>query len=55
MSGLLDHIRHAWNVRRTRRQLATLSDEQLRDIGIERDQVARLVRSLPRRTPLTGP
>lgn len=47
MSGLLDHIRHAWNVRRARRQLLSLSDEQLRDIGLSRDQVAPIVRSLP--------
>ncbi len=47
MSGLLDYIRHAWNVRNTRRQLETLSNEQLRDIGLSRDQVAPLARSFP--------
>ncbi|MDE0045429.1 MAG: DUF1127 domain-containing protein [bacterium] len=47
MSGLLDHIRHTWDVRRARRQLEALSDEQLRDIGLNRDQVAPFVRSLP--------
>lgn len=47
MSGLLDHIRHAWDIRRARRQLEALSDEQLRDIGLNRDQVAPFVRSLP--------
>ncbi len=46
MSVILDHFRHAWDIRHARRQLETLSDEQLRDIGLNRAQVAPFVRSL---------
>ncbi len=55
MRRLLEHIRHAWDVRRARRQLETLSNEQLRDIGLTRDQVASFARSIPGPEPLRRP
>ena len=47
MPGIFSQIRHNWQARRARRQLEALSDWQLYDIGLRRDQIAAYTRSVP--------
>ncbi len=47
MPGIFSQIRHSWQTRRARRQLEALSDRQLYDIGLRRDQIAAYTRSFP--------
>jgi steroid delta-isomerase-like uncharacterized protein len=44
--GGLRRLRAAWRDRRTRHHLAGLSDRQLRDIGLDRDDLGRLARGV---------
>lgn len=43
--ALLRAIRHAWAVQREEKLLQELSDHQLRDLGIRRDQICHAVRN----------
>ncbi len=47
MPGIFSRIRHNWHVKCARRELQTLSDRQLYDIGLRRDQIAGFTRSVP--------
>ncbi len=49
MPGLFSQIRRKWRAQSARRDLETLSDRQLQDIGIRRDQIAAVVRCMPER------
>ena len=44
--GGLRRLRAAWRDRQTRHHLASLSDRQLRDIGLYRDELGRLARGV---------
>lgn len=44
--NLINRIKHRRNVKRAIRELSALSNETLRDIGIERGNIAELVEQL---------
>jgi len=43
--AMLRAARHAWAVQREEKLLQDLSDHQLRDLGIRRDQISNAVRN----------
>ena len=47
MPGIFNKIRHSWHARRARKELETLTDRQLYDIGLRRDQIAGFTRAVP--------
>lgn len=40
MRRILENLRRAWALRATRRELYSLSDHMLRDIGLRREEIA---------------